>query len=83
MQQSLELDRLTFVTLVINGERDTMFSEQVFEIAAAASRQRDVFRKLFGAGDDPRRDRRRQPHAVPLVEFWVLEGGEPLDLVQQ
>ena len=40
-------------------------------------------RQVLGARDDPRRQRRRQPHALLLVELRVLEGGKPLDLVQE
>jgi hypothetical protein len=36
---------------------------------------------IRGARDDARRGGRREPHALLLVELRVLEGGQPLDLI--
>ena len=42
-----------------------------------------MLREILRARDDPRRRRRREAHALPLVELGVLKGGEALDLVQE
>ena len=42
-----------------------------------------MFRELLGAGDDARGGRRREPHALFLVELGILEGRKPLDLVEE
>ena len=38
---------------------------------------------ILGAGDDPWGGGRREPHRLLLVELGVLEGGQPLDPVDQ
>ena len=42
-----------------------------------------MLREIFGAGDHPRGERSRQPHALLLVELRILEGRNTLDLVEQ
>ena len=70
------------VTLIADDERDAVFREKSREIALASSRQRDVLRELFGAGDHPWGGGCRESHHLLLVELRVLKGGETLDPVQ-
>ena len=42
-----------------------------------------MLREIFGAGDHSRGERRRQSHALLLVELRILEGRNTLDLVEQ
>ena len=69
--------------LVGDIERDAMHAEQLFEVGLAAARESQVFRQILGARDHSRRRRRRQAHALLLVELRILEGGEAFDLVQE
>ena len=71
------------VPLVLDVELHPVLAEQRLEVGLAAARDGEVLGEVLGAGDDPRRAARRQPHALLLVELGVLEGGEPLDLVEQ
>src|SRR4030095_14173447 len=48
-----------------------------------APRQCYVMREILRAADDARRSRGRQPHALFLVELWVLKSGESFDLIQE
>src|SRR5258708_20383993 len=60
-----------------------MLAKQRLEICPAASRKSNVLRQFLRAGDHARRGRCRETHALPLVELGVLEGCQPLDLVEQ
>jgi hypothetical protein len=42
-----------------------------------------VLTQLIGAADDPRCQRRRQAHALLLVELWVLKRRQAFELVEQ
>ena len=76
------LQGLAPVTLIADDERDAVLREKSREIALASSRQRDVLRELFGAGDHPWGGGCRESHHLLLVELRVLKGGETLDPVQ-
>ena len=89
LQTVLELDSYR-VSTASNGieavdkvQRDTMNAKQPFESRLAAAWNDRVHGEILGAGDHPRRRRRRQTHALLLVELGVLKGGEALDLVQE
>ena len=75
--------RLTGDALVDDIKSDTETAEQGVEIGSAASGQRDMLREIFGAGNHPRGERRRQSHALLFVELRILEGCNTLDLVEQ
>src|SRR5258708_17872560 len=60
-----------------------MLAKQRLEICPAASRKSNVLRQFLRAGDHARRGRCRETHALPVVELVVLEGSQPLDLVEQ
>jgi hypothetical protein len=83
MPVEARLQRFTEEALVVEPEANSVLGEQVAQVADAASRESKVSRVLLGAGDDPRRERRRGPHLLPLVELRVLEGREALDLIQE
>jgi hypothetical protein len=67
--------------LVLELQCDAVLAKERLERTETAPRQRHVQREILCACDDPWRRRRRQPHALPLVELGVLEGREALDLV--
>jgi len=69
--------------LVLDLERDAVYPQQHLELGLASSRQAHELRQILGARDHSRRRRRREVHVLLLVELRVLEGREPLDLVDQ
>ena len=69
--------------LVLHVEGDSVFAQQRLELRTASPRKAHVPCQVLCAGDHPRRHGGGETHALPLVELRVLEGGEPLDLVQQ
>jgi hypothetical protein len=71
------------MSLVFYGEGDAVLPEQVFDLLLTSAGQSDVLGKFLHAGDDARRSRCGQPHHLLLVKLRVLEGCDPLDLVQQ
>lgn len=60
-----------------------MFAKERLQVRPASSWKANVLSQVFRAGDHPRRQRGGEAHALLLVELGVLEGGEPLDLVQE
>src|SRR5207253_2314746 len=76
-------ERFTEDALIVEAEADSMPGKQLLQVADAATWESNVLRVVFGARDDARRERRRQSHLLPLVELWVLEGREALDLIQE
>src|ERR1700687_3170280 len=79
----LQLKGLAFVALVIDNQVHATFMKKLFQVEATSPRQGDVPRGFLRTIDYPRRERSRQPHALFLVELWVVESGEPLDFVQE
>src|SRR5207244_12826744 len=76
-------ERATEDAFAGEAEADSMPGKQLLQVADAATWESNVLRVVFGARDDARRERRRQSHLLPLVELWVLEGREALDLIQE
>ena len=74
MPVETRLQRFTEDALIVEPEANSVVGEQVPQVADAASRESNVSRVLLGTRDDTRRERRRQPHLLPLVELRVLEG---------
>ncbi len=69
--------------LVLDDELHALISEQGLEVGQASTGDCQMLWKVLGAGDDSRRAPRRQAHPLLLVELGILEGGEPLNLVEQ
>jgi hypothetical protein len=42
-----------------------------------------VLGELFGTCNNPGGECSRKPHALPLVELWILEGSQTLDLIEK
>jgi hypothetical protein len=70
------------LSLVVGLERRAERTEQGRDLVNAAPRNRHVLREVFGAGDHPWRQRRREPHALLLVELGILERGNALERIQ-
>ena len=73
---------MALIALIVDCEPDAVLTHEMFQVGGATPRQCYVLRKLLCAGDDSRRERGRQAHALLLVELRVLKRGEPLDPVQ-
>jgi hypothetical protein len=71
------------MTLVLYDQSDAALSEHVFDLLLAAAGHSDMLGEFFRAGDDARRPCRGESHHLLLVELGILEGGDPLDLIQQ
>ena len=70
------------VALVIDGQRDPVLSEQLRGLYGATPGQRDVLIEVLRAGDHSRRRPGIEAHSLLLVEFRILEGGKPFQLIQ-
>jgi hypothetical protein len=71
------------LALVLGHDRNPVFRKQREQVVLTAAGQRHVPRVLLRTSDHPGRLRRREPEVLPLVELGILEGGEPLDLVEE
>jgi len=71
------------LALVLGHERNSVFRKQREQVVLTAAGQRYVPRVLLRTSDHPGRLSRREPEVLPLVELGILEGGEPLDLVEE
>lgn len=77
-----DLQGLSVLPPVLDLEPDSVLTEKCLQIGPAAPRKGDVPLQLLRAPDHPRCQGGREAHALLLVELRVLEGSQPLDLVE-
>ena len=70
------------MTPILDGQAAARAAEERFEVIPTAPGQGDVLGKLLGARDDSRREMGREAKPLLLVELRILEGCQPLDLVE-
>ncbi len=76
-------ERLPAGALILHQKADVVLMQEGLEFLAAAARNRNVLRELFGTGDHPGRAGCGEAHALLLVELGILEGRQALDLVEE
>lgn len=77
-----EVEGLTCLTPVLDGQGAPRAAEERLEAIPTPPGQGDVLGKLLGARDDARGEGGRQAEPLLFVELRVLEGRQPLDLVE-
>ena len=84
-QRSVEVDieRVAVHALVVDYQTHAILLEQGLEVMTASARQGDMLGEFLGARDHAWCARGGQEHPLLLVELGVLEGGQPLDLIEE
>ncbi len=78
-----DIERRARIALVPHLQPDAGRPEQCLDLFPAPPRQRDGITRELGAGDDARDAEGVHPHRLGLVEFRILECGQPHQAVQQ
>src|SRR5574341_1912502 len=78
-----DAESLSPLPVVLDVEGHAVPAKQCFQLRTASPWKAYMPCQVFSTGDHSRRQSRREPHALLLVELRVLEGREPLDLVQE
>ena len=77
------IERGTFFALIHNRKRDAIFAQQGLNLGPAPTRQGDVLGEIFSTCNDPGGECSRKPHALPLVELWILESRQAFDPIKK